>query len=236
MAAVYFPVTISRPFCPEPFRTRPSVRRARLLTLVCALLLLAAAAGPHRLFAQLTAVKVLDASALVPPPGARVAIVEFDDLECPTCAHYNPVLKQAAANYKIPWVRHDFLIPYHTWSRSAAVDARWFDLKSKALGDEYRDQVFANQSDIDNPGVLNQFTQKFAQSHGISLPFSLDPQGKLDAAVQADNNLGLHTGVHGTPSIFIVSRTSKGPSYTQVLDPDRDLYRMLDQALAATGH
>ena len=145
---------------------------------------------PHCLIAQLTPVKVLDASALNPPAGARVAIVEFDDLECPTCADYNPLLKQAAANYKIPWVRHDFLIPYHTWSRAAAVDARWFDAKSKALGDEYRDQVFANQSDIDNQGVLNQFTQKFAQSHGISLPFSLDPQGKLAAEVQADNDLG----------------------------------------------
>jgi protein-disulfide isomerase len=234
LAAVYFSVTSTRPFCLDPFRARPCGPSARLLTLVYALLLLAAAASPHRLSAQLTAFKVLDASALVPPLGARVAIVEFDDLECPTCAHYNPVLKQAAANYKIPWVRHDFLIPYHTWSRAAAVDARWFDAKSKALGDEYRDQVFANQSDIDNQGVLNQFTQKFAQSHGISLPFSLDPQGKLAGEVQADNDLGLRTGIHGTPSIFIVSSGPKGPSYTQVLDPDRDLYRMIDAALAAT--
>jgi protein-disulfide isomerase len=76
-----------------------------------ALFLLAAAASPHSLVAQLNSIKVLDTTALVPPPGARVAIVEFDDLECPTCARFNPLLKQAAANYRIPWIRHDFPDP-----------------------------------------------------------------------------------------------------------------------------
>jgi protein-disulfide isomerase len=205
--------------------------RCRWFVLFPSLFLLTAMAGPHALFGQLTPVKVADASALKPPPGARVAIVEFDDLECPTCAHFNPLLKQAAANYKIPWVRHDFLIPYHNWSRDAAVRARWFDTKSKALGDEYRDQVFASQPSIYNVVALNQFTQKFAQSHGVALPFAFDPQGKLNAAVQADTDLGNRMGINGTPTIFIVSTNAKGPHYTQILDPDRDLYHTIDEAL-----
>lgn len=207
-------------------------RRGSLL----ALLFFTAVINPQVLFGQFTAVKVLDASVLKPPPGARVAIVEFDDLECPTCAHFNPLLRRAAANYKIPWVRHDFLIPYHNWSRDAAVKARWFDMKSKALGDEYRDEVFANQPSIYNVVALNQFTQKFAQSHGISLPFAFDPQGKLEAAVQTDTDLGRRMGIDATPTIFIVSENAKGAHYTQVLDPDRDLYRTIDQALAGTRH
>jgi protein-disulfide isomerase len=207
-----------------------------MLALIFAAFFLAAAVGPRMLFGQLTAIKVLDTSALKPPSGARVAIVEFDDLQCPLCAHVNPLLKQAAANYKIPWVRHDFLIPYHNWSRDAAAKARWFDVKSRALGDEYRDQIFANQPDIYNVNVLNQFTQKFAQSHGIALPFAFDPQGKLDAAVQADTDLGKRTGIGATPTIFIVTANSKGPAYIQVLDPDRDLYRTIDRALADTRH
>ncbi|HUA91974.1 MAG TPA: thioredoxin domain-containing protein [Terracidiphilus sp.] len=209
--------------------------RGRLGSLL-ALLFFAAMINPHVLFGQFTAIKVLDASVLKPPAGARVAIVEFDDLECPTCAHFNPLLKRAVANYKIPWVRHDFLIPYHNWSRDAAVRARWFDMKSKALGDEYRDEVFANQPSIYNVVALNQFTQKFAQSHGISLPFAFDPQGKLEAAVQADTDLGRRMGIDATPTIFIVSENAKGAHYTQVLDPDRDLYRTIDQALAGTRH
>jgi protein-disulfide isomerase len=179
--------------------------------------------------------QVLDPSALHPPAGARVAIVEFDDLQCPACAAANPVLKAAAAQYKIPWIRHDFLIPYHNWSRFAAVNARWFDEKSKALGDEYRDEVFAAQNSIYNPDSLAQFTQKFAQNHGIAMPFAVDPQGKLAGEVNADNALAKRMGLKSTPSIFVVEATGKGAPFTQVTNPAQQLYTTIDRAIADTA-
>ncbi|MGD0730845.1 MAG: thioredoxin domain-containing protein [Terracidiphilus sp.] len=180
--------------------------------------------------------EIHDSSVLRPPAGHRVAIVEFADLECPACGNANPVLKQAVAQYKIPWIRHDFLIPGHLWSPNAAVYARWFDIRSKALGDEYRDEVFANQSSIYNPDVLRQFTLKFAQSHGGALPFAVDPQGKLAADVKADTDLGRRIGIQRTPTIFVVTADSKGPPYIEVRDPGRNLYQVIDQALADTRH
>jgi protein-disulfide isomerase len=64
-------------------------------------------------------------SALKPPAGAKVAIVEFDDLECPSCAHAVPIIEKAAAQYKIPVVHHDYpLTEIHVWSFDAAVTAR----------------------------------------------------------------------------------------------------------------
>ena len=196
--------------------------------------MLFAAVSPIALNAQLAEIHVLDNSALHPPAGARVAIVEFDDLECPSCAHFNPLLMQATAKYHIPWIRHDFIIPYHTWSRRAAICARWFDEHNQTLGDEFRNAVFANQPDIYNQGALNQFAQKFAQDHGLALPASIDPQGKLDAAVTADTNLGRRTGVNATPTIFVVSSGPHGSSYQQILDPDNALYLAIDKALAQT--
>lgn len=178
--------------------------------------------------------QVLDSAALKPPPGARVAIVEFDDLQCPACASANPILMKAAAQFHIPWVRHDFLIPYHTWSLTAAITARYFDTRSAALGDEYRNQVFANQSYIFNPMMLRQFNENFARSHGISLPSELDPQGKLAAEVQADNTLSKQTGVHHTPTIFVVAAHSKGAPFTEVLHPAQDLDQIIEQALVDT--
>jgi protein-disulfide isomerase len=216
---------------------RPAGSRTKLslaLGLTSALTLAFLAAAQPSAVAQ-TPIQVIDAYGLRPPAGARVAIVEFDDLECPACAAANPALKAAAAQYKIPWVRHDFLIPYHTWSRNAAIDARWFDLKSKALGDEYRDQVFASQNSIYNPDVLFQFTQKFAQSHGLALPFAIDPQGALSRDVDADVALAKRTGIHSTPTIFVVAAGSKGVTYTQVLKPSQDLYSDIDKALASTA-
>ncbi len=175
-----------------------------------------------------------DASAIKPPAGARVAIVEFDDLQCPACAHANPLLVQAAAKYKIPWVRHDFLIPYHNWSKQAALNARWFDTKSKGLGDDYRNQVFANQNSIETPVQLMQFTQRFSQSHGVALPFAVDPQGRLQAEIDADIALGQRIGISSTPTIYIVTDGPKGTSAAQVKNPDQELYSMIDQAMAAT--
>jgi len=180
-----------------------------------------------------TPTQVTDSSALHPPAGARVAIVEFDDLECPACAAANPQLKAAAAQYKIPWVRHDFLIPVHMWSRQAAINARWFDSKSKPLGDEYRDQVFANQTSIYNAGVLGEFTAKFAQAHGVSLPFSLDPQGKLAAEVEADNALAIKSGMKHTPTVFIVTNNKSEP-YIEVLNVAQQLFTDIDRGMAAS--
>jgi protein-disulfide isomerase len=199
----------------------------RFLVLVCS-------AGALWLMAATASAQMHDASLLKPPGGARVAIVEFDDLQCPACAHANPLLEQAAAKYKIPWVRHDFLIPYHNWSRQAALNARWFDMKSKALGDEYRNQVFANQNSIEMPVQLMQFTQRFAQSHGAALPFAVDPQGRLQAEVDADIALGKRVGISSTPTIYIVTDGPKGTSSVEVKNPDRELYSAIDQAMATT--
>jgi protein-disulfide isomerase len=173
---------------------------------------------------------------LKPPPGAHVAIFEFADLECPMCARENPVIKDAAAKYHVPWLRHDFPLPQHNWSFQAAVNARWLDQQPKHLGNEYRDAIFAGQINIETKDDLQQFTQKFAQQHGVALPFVLDPQNKLSDAVKADYNLGQQLGVHQTPTVWIVTDGSGGVApYTEVADFNK-LYTMLDQAIDQTSH
>jgi protein-disulfide isomerase len=217
-------------------RFRTHSRRASLfLSLAAAALLLAAAAGTRAQFGAPSSPEtpVHDPSALRPPAGARVAIVEFADLQCPDCARANPLLKEAAARYHIPLVRHDFPLPFHSWSTDAAVNARWLDTRGKALGDEYRDQVYANQASIYNPGVLRQFTAKFAAAHHIALPFAVDPQGKLAAGVKADYALGQRIGIQHTPTIWVVTAKSKGAPFIEVVDRSR-LYQLIDQAIADT--
>jgi len=177
--------------------------------------------------------QVRDASALRPPAGAKVAIVEFEDMECPDCAIANPLLKEAAEKYKIPWVRHDFPLPFHNWSFQAAVNARWFDTKSKKMGDDYRDYIFANQRSIETPLQLSQFTSKFAQAHSVALPFAMDPQGKLAALVKADYALGQRVGIEHTPTIWVVTANSKGAPFVEVVDRSK-LFQLIDQAIADT--
>lgn len=170
-----------------------------------------------------------DTSALHPPPGAKIAIVEFADLECPSCGMENPVIMQAVEKYHVAWVRHDFPLPQHNWSFQAAVNARWFDTKSKKLGDDYRNAVFASQASIETKADLANFTQKFARDHGVALPFVMDPQGKLTAEVNQDRALGDRMGIHETPTAWVV--TEHG--YKQVTNFN-NLYSMLDEAEAQT--
>jgi protein-disulfide isomerase len=221
------------------FAFAPSVRNRSnrtglFLALTAAALLLSAIA--HAQFGAQPTTRVLDPAALRPPAGARVAMVEFEDMECPDCARANPLVREAAAKYNIPLVRHDFPLPMHNWSFNAAVNARWFDTKTKKIGDEYRDYIFANQISINNPGDLTQYSQTFAKSRGLALPFAVDPQGKLASLVKADYALGQRIGIEHTPTIWVVTANSKGAPFVEVLDRSK-LFQMIDQALADTrGH
>lgn len=177
---------------------------------------------------------VHNAAALHPPAGARVAIVEFEDLECPDCARANPVVKEAAEKYHIAWVRHDFPLPFHTWSFQAAVDARWFDTKAKKLGDDFRDATFAAQPTIHSQDDLQHFAQKFAQDHKLAFPFAVDPQEKLAQLVKADYDLGQSVGIQHTPTIWVVTNQTSGSPFVEVVDRSR-LDTLIEDAQAATA-
>src|SRR6202789_1501239 len=69
-------------------------------------------------------------SMIRPPAGVPVAIYEFEDLECPACAHAFPIVHEAVEKYKIPLIRKDFpLGGGHIWSFDAAVIARYIQDK-----------------------------------------------------------------------------------------------------------
>jgi protein-disulfide isomerase len=163
---------------------------------------------------------------LRPPKGAQIAIVVFEDLECPDCRRAAPLLNEAAKTYKIPLVTHDFPLPFHKWSFEAAIIARYFDLRSKQLGHGYRDYIFEHQPEI-TPETLRAFSEKFAADHKVELPFVVDPQGKLAAAVTADRDLGKSINLEHTPTIFVVSNRSQGKPFVEVVDRAQ-LFQLID--------
>jgi protein-disulfide isomerase len=164
--------------------------------------------------------------ALKPPKGAAVAIVVFEDLECPDCARAAPLLEEAAKTYSIPVVRHDFPLQMHPWSMDAAILARYFDTHSNKIGNQFRDTVFQHQLEI-NKDNLRAFADKFAQAQKIDLPFVVDPQGKLAALVEADRNLGNSIGLNHTPTIYVVSNKNVGKPFVEVVDRSQ-LFQLID--------
>lgn len=173
-----------------------------------------------------------DTSALHPPSGSRMALVVFEDLQCPACAKADPLLTQAERNYGVVLVRHDFVIPNHAWSKEAHIMARYFDTQSPQLGEAFRQSIFANQTAIYKTN-LRQFADKFAADHHTALPAFYDPTGGLRAKVDADTELGRATGVHQTPTIWVVSNSQQTP-FVEVTDQAK-LFDTIEQVKSALG-
>jgi protein-disulfide isomerase len=172
------------------------------------------------------ATRFRDTSSFKPPEGAKVAIIEFEDLECPLCAEVSPLVRSAMSHYHIPRVHHDFLIQGHAWSRAGAIYARYLeDEVSPQMAEDFRRDVFANQRMIAGPDDLQQFARRWFQSHGQQMPFLIDPSGHCAAEVQADCMLGMRVGVQHTPTIIVV--TAK--EWIEVTDPNQ-LYAAIDRA------
>jgi protein-disulfide isomerase len=174
-----------------------------------------------------------DTTALRPPKGARVAIVVFEDLQCPDCARAWPLLQEASKTYKIPVVHYDFPLPQHNWSFQAAIFAHYFDSISPKIGDEFRTQIFAHQIEI-TPDNVHPFTENFAKEHNVKLPFAVDPKGEIERRIKADYALGQRTGIQHTPTIYIVSNTQRGKPFVEVVDRTQ-LYALIDDMLKQAG-
>lgn len=175
----------------------------------------------------------VDASILKPPAGAKVAIVVFEDLECPECASAYPLVWQTADAHKIPVMLYDFPLPRHNWSFDAAVWARYFDAqdtKAHKLGNEFRRYIFTNQKQISREN-LQQWIQRFAAEHEVTLPAINDPDGKLAEKVKADFALGQRIGVEHTPTIWVISSSAVSPPLVEEVKDREQLSQMIDDML-----
>lgn len=198
--------------------------RVRLTTGVLACILASAAVSLAESIAVL----------LPPPPGAKVAIVVFQDLEWPDCATAYPLLLEAARAHNVPLVVHDFPLPRHNWSFQAAVNARFFDQQSQKLGDEFRGYILQDQKQIMDEATLQRFTREFASERQIELPPVLDPQGILAKTVTDDFRLGQRIGLEHTPTAFIVSAGQQAYPFVETIDRQK-LDRVIEEMQKKAG-
>lgn len=172
-----------------------------------------------------------DTSFIKPPAGAKVAIYEFQDLECPACSTAFPIVHAAVAQYHIPLIERDFPLQMHIWSFDAAIWARYLqDKVSPKVADEYRGAVFAAQMGISSKDDMLGFTRSFFQKHGIQMPFVPDPTGQLATEVKADRSLGEKMGLQHTPTVFVCT----AHNWVQVTDM-KLLYQTIEQMQAQAG-
>jgi protein-disulfide isomerase len=172
------------------------------------------------------------AAILRPPAGSKIAVVVFEDLECPQCSRTQPLVDEAKKEYKIPVVIYDFPLPQHQWSYEAAVMAHYFRSKSTKTNNleaAFRDYIYQNQPAITAQN-LRAYAEKFAQQHKVTFPFAIDPTGKFAAEVKADRDKGTTVGINHTPTVYVVT-TNPGQPFTEVTDTGT-LFTTIDGAMA----
>jgi protein-disulfide isomerase len=168
----------------------------------------------------------------VGPANAPVTIVEFADLECPTCAEMQKFIEtQLLPKYgdKIRVVFKEFpLVTIHEWSLRAAIANECAYQINPADYFRYRSIIFASQGMV-NAANVRQLLLDFGQRVGLNqlkLATCMDSKASLPR-VEADMQEGRKLGVMSTPTLFINGVPVVG------LTPER-IYGMIDQDLGTS--
>lgn len=175
-------------------------------------------------------------------PGAKVSIVNFDDLECPYCARmHEQLFPSTAERYKglVKFFYKDYpLVEIHPWAMHAAVNSLCIADQSGDAYWKFVDYVHAHTEEI--TGATHDLHEagktldKIAHDEGQRSKLDL---AKLDAciakqdetAVRASMKQGDNLGVNSTPTLFI-----NGERITGAL-PEAEIWMAIDRALRQAG-
>jgi len=172
---------------------------------------------------------------------AKVVVVNFDDFECPYCAHmhatlFPDILKEYGDRVKFIY-KDDPLTEIHPWALHAAVDANCLAAQNTDAYWDFADYIHANKKEVDNektPSTRFDAVDKIAilqgQKHNVDA-------SKLQSCVKAQNEDAVRAsmkeadslGVNGTPAMFINGQKIDGAV------PANDVRAALDAALRDAG-
>ncbi len=136
-----------------------------------------------------------------------VRVVIFEDLQCSDCAKFRLMLDSSlVAKYggRVAFEHRDFPLAKHSWSRRAAIAARYFDGQNPKLGIEFRRQVLGNQEQI-KPEELATWVATFARQYAVDPVKAVEAMNNSRFAEQVDRDLadGVARGVVKTPTVFV---------------------------------
>jgi protein-disulfide isomerase len=160
----------------------------------------------------------------------RVTIVEYADLECPTCARFHEFLeKQFLPKYsdKVRVVFKEFPLPMHDWSMTAAIANECAYQIEPSTFVNYRSLIFASQAVINAANVREQMLSLGEQAglDRVKLAACIDSKASLER-VEAGRQEGDRLGVNKTPTSFVNGRVVVGM-------PTADSFnKIVDEALA----
>lgn len=169
----------------------------------------------------------------VGPARAPVTIVEYADLECPSCARMHDFLeKQLLPKYgnKVRIIFKEFPLPIHNWSSTAAIANQCAYQISPSTFMNFRSRIFSNQSLINVTNVRDQMLSLGEQAgvDRVKLAACIDSKASLPR-VEKGLREGQVLGVSSTPTFFVNGKILAGATTPEVF------FKTVDEALAAAS-
>ncbi len=154
--------------------------------------------------------------------GAKVALVEYGDFQCPACAAYWPAVQQLKAKYPNDLViayRHFPLVNVHPLATPAAVAAEAAHAQGKFW--EMHDKLYENQKTwVIAEDVQTEF-RTYAEQIGLDMQkYDADFKNAkaFEPLIIAHMKSGGALKVTGTPSFFLNGKRAAVQSPQQLLD------------------
>ncbi|HPA25201.1 MAG TPA: DsbA family protein [bacterium] len=151
--------------------------------------------------------KITDSDHVWGDKNAPVKIFEFSDFQCPYCAKHHETLKKIVEDYdgQVAWVFKQFPIQSHPLGMPGALASECANEQGKFW--EMSDMIFSNQSTL----TAESFAS-FAKDLGLDTEKfnTCVKDAKYTERITADYNLGIDSGVQGTPSNFINNKLVPG--------------------------
>jgi protein-disulfide isomerase len=149
-------------------------------------------------------------------PGAKVALIEFSDYQCPFCGRYTKeVFPQIESDYvntgKVKYVFFDLPLDFHKQAFKAAEAAHCAGEQGQFW--EMHDLPFENQSAL-SPEQLSTYAKRIGLSE-TTFRQCLD-SGKFSADIKKDIADAGSAGISGTPT-FLVGIVQPGDEHVKVV-------------------
>lgn len=163
------------------------------------------------------------------PANAPVTLVEYADLQCPTCARMQEFLEtQVVPRYgnKLRIVFKEYPLPFHDWSLTAAIGCQCAYQINPASFVPLRTAIFRNQELINITNVRETVLNLGEQVglNRVQLAGCLDAKSSYPR-IQRDVAEAKRIDVNQTPTIFINGRMIIG------LPSEEAYFQMIDEAL-----
>jgi len=182
-------------------------------------------------FAKIRAQMDLSSAPSRGPANAKVVVVEYADLQCPSCRRLSEILRGLYPDYpQVRFVFREFpLTQIHAWSMTAAIAGRCIYHKDPAAFWTYAHFIFDHQDGISVANVWDTVVQQGVAAGYDADSFKAcmaDPAMKAEVEKSIDEGLALK--VANTPTVFVNGR--------RLVGGERDaLEQYINYELAKTG-